>query len=118
MRQFKQQYHLEASTGLSPDEIAQMRYREGIAYLKFQFSEDEIMRAKMERCTTFWNWWCNQWNARDEWFLKAQFESKQKAQSLYQIANAAHTLLNHPADSPLQKSYAHFIHRIIKQETT
>jgi hypothetical protein len=51
------------------EEYAAFQYETGLAYLKGYIPYDSYGADQLSRSRTFWNWWKNQWQQRDEKFL-------------------------------------------------
>ena len=59
----------------SQEELEQLRYQNGLRYLREVLTLPDEYAAKVERSRLFWSWWINAWRRRDAAFsfrLKVQ----------------------------------------------
>lgn len=59
---------IEQITGISADERSEMIYENGLAYLRHQCLGYEGVADEISASRTFWRWWAEHWNRRDEAF--------------------------------------------------
>lgn len=53
-----------------PEKYAEFMFETGIEYLEMFCNNDKPLARQLSRKKEFWNWWKNQWEIRDEWFIE------------------------------------------------
>ncbi len=72
-------------TGFSLEEIQQMKYEQGVAYLHWYLPNSPVLRRKAENCKTYWGWWKNIWHTHDEVFVYNSIQINVLMQSHIQL---------------------------------
>ena len=99
-------------------QYAEFQYESGLAYLNFYIPNDAMAVDAISRSSTYWRWWINQWNKRDEQFLDTAFLSIEARLAIYTELHDARTLAAeiYPNGVVLADSYKAMIGSYIKQE--
>lgn len=56
------------------DEYNQFIYERGLQYLQFYLSNDKEGQRMLEGQRLFWNWWKNNWHARNKAYLSEEVQ--------------------------------------------
>ena len=72
-------------TGYTSEEIQQMKYEQGVAYLHWYLPNSPVLRRKAEACKTYWGWWKKLWHTHDEQFVYNAAQIKLLMQSHKQL---------------------------------
>jgi hypothetical protein len=101
-------------------QFAEFQYKTGKQYLQSYISSDPEGIDMLVGSRIFWNWWKNQWLARDMSFLTGNIHKLNHATALniYLCLHNPDALIHsiYPGGAVLEDSYAQMIRNLIKSE--
>lgn len=89
-----------------------IQHQYGLRYLREAMQLDEWNARLMEEQPTFWKWWINEWNLRNEREFLPQVEQYTKRRALYLTIHNPMRFNRAPSDVVLSESYAAMISKL------
>lgn len=95
------------------------KYHTGLDYLYLVSNGDTEVFAMLEQSRTFWNWWRNQWQLRDEAFVSSCIDviHTDNRRRIYGSMHNAQNIYNDitPNRTVFEESYAEMIGKVNKE---